>query len=206
MRSIYYCDSCNDEFSSYDECEKHELDCGKTIKKWCYKCGKTHEWNTKDDWAFTYNEEWHYIGLGRQGYGSSLDGSDVNFEICDDCLYEYIGSFTVEGREKIHNSGSNAYLPTEIWIREAKGELTDEEYEEYGMYSPRQKKAYQERFPVCERVKIYEYDDGSCGSRCDRGAFGNSDGSAEGHQTQSECFSCQKFKKRVGEIARVKIV
>lgn len=94
------------------------------------------------------------------------------------------------------NSGSNYLMSPEDWIREAKGEFTDEEYEAYYMYSPRQIKAYEERYPICNKVKIVEYKDGSRGSNCHIWAFGNDQGSAEGHQPSVKCFECEHFEKR----------
>ena len=34
---IWGCDKCDAEFEDYDECEKHEKSCGKTIT--CFRCG-----------------------------------------------------------------------------------------------------------------------------------------------------------------------
>ncbi|KAF6620521.1 hypothetical protein HFE03_07670 [Paenibacillus sp. EKM102P] len=195
----FQCEKCEEVFTDEGNCANHEANCCPEETRWCYKCGKTETWNEKDDWAFSYQEQWHTINLGRVGYGSSLDACDVEFTICDDCLYGFIDTFTIEGQEKIHNSGSNGDLPTDIWIREARGELSDEEYEDYGMYSPRQIKAYKERFPICEKVIIYEYEDGSRGSHCCNFTFGDREGKADrnGH---SKCFDCVSFKERTGEI------
>lgn len=188
-------------FPSSSECEEHEVSCSTIETRWCYKCGKYEEWDSKDELAFMHDERWHHIDLGRPGYGSSLDGCEVNFMICDDCLYAFVDSFVIEGQEKIHNSGSNADLPTDIWIKEAKGELTDEEYEECGMYSPRQIKVYQERFPQCKHVSIVEQGNNRF-SRCPYGAFGDSDGNADELNACSECFNCQAFKIRDGDIQK----
>ena len=71
------------------------------------------------------------------------------------------------------------------------------------MYSPEERKAYQERFPICKNVKIKIYKDGSSSSCCMFGAFGNKDGTAKGHQTQSKCYNCTHFELREGEIMTI---
>lgn len=53
------------------------------------------------------NQCWS-IRLGQAGYGSKLDGSELNFELCDDCLYDLIKSFN--HADDIIYSGSNARL------------------------------------------------------------------------------------------------
>lgn len=78
----------------------------------CDKCAKEIEYTTKDecsdDFDFAANECWE-IRLGRAGYGSRLDGSEVNFDLCDDCLVDFVNTFYKEGKERVHNSGSNAW-------------------------------------------------------------------------------------------------
>lgn len=193
----YNCEICESTFSSESDCATHEENCRPHIESFtCDKCGETEEWEKNDDWAEINHEGCHYINLGQMGYGSGLDGSIVKFQICDKCLIEFVKSFTLEGQEKILNSGSSHYMPSEDWIREAKGEFSDEDYEDHGMYSPRQIKAYEVRFPVCNKVFINVYKDGSSGSRCAYGAFGHKDGTAEGHQPSQNCYECESFKLR----------
>jgi hypothetical protein len=151
----------------------------------CDKCGQ----------VITFSERCHHINLGRPGYGSGLDGCDVEFNLCDDCLIAFINTFTVEGQEKVHNSGSNAYLDTDTWIKLHKGEMSDEEKEEHGLISNRQRQAYYERYPVCSRVKIKEYNDGSKGSSCGS-AFGKGNGEADSLNVWTECYGCESFRQR----------
>jgi hypothetical protein len=193
----YNCEICESTFLSESECVSHEENCKPHIESFtCDKCGEKEEWEKNDVWAETNHEGCHYINLGQMGYGSGLDGSNVNFQICDKCLIGFVKSFTLEGQEKIFNSGSSHYMSSEDWIRETKGEFSDEDYEAHGMYSPRQRKAYEERFPVCDEVSINVYKDGSQGSSCIMGAFGNKDGTAEGHQSSTRCFGCELFETR----------
>lgn len=38
FEEIWACEKCDAQFEDYDECEKHEKSCGKTIT--CFKCGR----------------------------------------------------------------------------------------------------------------------------------------------------------------------
>lgn len=83
----------------------------KTAKMYfqCDKCGKEVEIDITGN---TYIDELHKDGywsidLGRPGYGSCFDGCDLKFDVCDDCLKEWIDSFKYKNR--IYNSGSNMY-------------------------------------------------------------------------------------------------
>jgi hypothetical protein len=192
-KETFTCDKCELEFDDEQECIEHEEFCGKSVIVKCDKCGK--EEDIGDDEYGWKSEGWYNINLGRQGYGSGLDGCDVQFLLCDDCLIELVRSFTWEGQEKVLNSGSNSYLSSEDWIKLHKGEMSDKEMEEFGFYSPRQVNAYKERFPICDKVNIIEYKDGSRGSRCPKMAFGDEHGNC-GLNTSSECFECPSFKER----------
>lgn len=199
MKTSFGCEKCEEEFQSEEDCMKHEQNCSKIESRWCYKCGKTASWEKGDTWSFAEEQSWHHFDIGQAGYGSGFDGCEIAFVLCDQCLSEFISSFVLEGQEKVDNSGSNCYLPTEVWLKEKRGELTDEEYEEWGMCSPRQEKAYKERFPVCNNVKIKAYKDGSRGSNCSRGASGDGEGKCR-IDVSDECFGCTVFKQRKGEI------
>ena len=77
------------------------------IKYICSKCGKSIELD--DDYTDTddkYEQEWdaeqfHMFSIPYVGYGSSFDGCNGEFTLCDDCLYELVDSFTAEGKEKV---------------------------------------------------------------------------------------------------------
>jgi hypothetical protein len=81
----------------------------------CDKCLKEITYTTKDqyrkDFEFSANECWE-IKLGRAGYGSKFDGSEVNFDVCDDCLHEFVNSF--KNSAVVFNSGSNAWYGDEV--------------------------------------------------------------------------------------------
>jgi DNA-directed RNA polymerase subunit RPC12/RpoP len=130
MRTLYYCEKCGKEFADQDFCQDHEDKCGKIYTFTCSKCGKEIKYilnsNTDQiDLWINSNMIWN-IHLGRAGYGSKLDGCDIKFGLCDECLYQLIDSFTLEGQEQVHNSGSNQYLSSKDWIKAQKGELSEE--------------------------------------------------------------------------------
>ena len=174
------------------------------IKYTCSKCGKELEVDDDylddgDKYAQAWDaEEFHMFSIPYVGYGSSFDGCNGEFTLCDDCLYELVNSFTMEGKEKVWNTGSNKDCDTETWIKYEKGELTDEEVENETPYlSNRQIEAYRERYPLCDKVKNYVYSDKSYGSNCHRCAFGELDGKLDkAGNISSDCYNCTDFNKR----------
>jgi hypothetical protein len=73
------------------------------IKCTCDRCGKVIELTPEqiEDGAF-----WS-VNLGRPGYSSKMDGSDINWDVCDECMFEIINEF--KHKDRILNSGSNTY-------------------------------------------------------------------------------------------------
>jgi hypothetical protein len=114
-------------------------------------------------------------------------------------ILEFVNNMPIEGKELFFNrysSGDSYYMESQDWIDYELGILPHEKCKEYCMYSPDEERAYQEKFPICDNVKIVKYEDGSQGLRCPFGAFGNKDGTAQGHQTQNECYECRVFIPR----------
>jgi hypothetical protein len=89
----------------------------------CDKCLNEITYTTKDQYdsnfEFSANECWE-IKLGRAGYGSKFDGSEVDFDVCDDCLHEWVSSF--KNSEVVFNSGSNVWYGDEEWAEEKENE------------------------------------------------------------------------------------
>ena len=116
----FKCEKCGQEFEASEEfyAKEHEKNCGVLYKFVCDKCGKVIEYS-KDMYNDSYfnGEGCHCINLGRMGYGSRLDGCDVEFNLCDDCLVKLIQSFTWDGKEKVYNSGSSGYGSKEEWLK-----------------------------------------------------------------------------------------
>ncbi len=102
MIEKYVCEFCGEDFLDKDKCLKHEKQ--HTISSLtCNKCGKEITFSMKD--IYTFKNKRHIIDLGRMSYGSKLDGCDVYFTLCDDCLVEFIE--TLNNKEDIYNSGAN---------------------------------------------------------------------------------------------------
>lgn len=143
------------------------------------------------------NPEWWKLEevVGEDDWG----GSWYKYE---DDIFNFVKTLPLEGQELFWNRYStyNYCMEAQDWIDYELDILPHEKCKEYGMYSPEERKAYEERFPNCDKVKIVVYSDGSQGSRCPFGAFGNKDGTAEGHQTQTECYKCMAFKNRENNI------
>ena len=147
----------------------------------CNECmGETNP----DWWKLKEVEDEHLYG-----------GSYYEYE---DEILQFVESLPLEGQELFYNRFSTGgyYMEPQDWIDYELDILPHEKCKEYGCYSPQEREAYQERFPICDKVRIVVYNDGSKGSRCPFGASGNRDGTAEGHQTQEECYNCMAFQPR----------
>lgn len=76
----------------------------KIIKHTCYKCGKEEilpscaDYSLGDcsDEVFIAINRWHAVNAGEPGYGSKLDSSILNFELCDNCLLKIIEQFKLK--------------------------------------------------------------------------------------------------------------
>lgn len=122
----------------------------------------------------------------------------------DNEMYSYIDNLPLESRELVFNR--NAYgslvdcsMKPQDYIDYELDELPHKKCKQYGLYSPQEKAAYEERFPNCECVKIDKYKDGSQGSSCPYGAFGDRDGNV-GLNMYDECYMCSHYKPRNGDI------
>lgn len=187
----------------------------------CFKCLKIFN-----------DKSLHKIKIPAMGYGSGFDGWSTKIHLCDDCIegtqewwklkeineydfhesYQYedeifafVNKLPIEGMELFWNrySTDSYTMDSQDWIDYELGLLSHEKCRTYGRYSPQEENAYQQRFPICKDVKINLYSDGSKGACCPWGAFGNSDGTAKGHQTQSQCYDCTYFKIRENEIMTI---
>ena len=161
-------------------------------------------WSTEihlcDECIKETNPEWWKLEIIAEDYCEEYKYEDE--------IFGYIKTLPLESQELFYNRfidgwNSGYRMESQDWIDYELDLLPHEKCKEYGMYSPEERKAYQDRFPMCDKVKIVVYDDSSKGSRCPFGAFGNKDGTADGHQTQDECYKCTNFKIREGEIMTV---
>ncbi len=107
MKTLYVCEKCGKTFDTLEEYNQHEVNCNIVNIFTCDKCGKTIQWKQNDPHAFALQNKCHNINLGILGYGSKLDGSNVNFNLCDDCLVSFIDTFI--HKDKIYYSGVFCY-------------------------------------------------------------------------------------------------
>lgn len=117
----------------------------------------------------------------------------------EDNIFEFIETLPIQGKELFKNQCSNGacayHTESQDWIDIKLGIAPDEVYKKYGMYSPSERKAYEERFPTCENVYLKTYKDGSGECRCNFGARGEKDGSC-GANISDGCFYCKHYKKK----------
>jgi len=75
------------------------------VKFQCDKCGIEYEYTPQKYYSDGEDGYWN-IDLGRAGYGSQhFDGCDLKFDICDNCLYEFV--LTFKHKDRIFDSGRN---------------------------------------------------------------------------------------------------
>ena len=139
------------------------------------------------------NAEWWKLEV----VSGEFDWSGSWYKYEDD-IFNFINTLPLEGQELFWNrySTDSYQMDGQDWIDYQLDLLPHEKCKDYGLYSPQEEEAYQSQFPICDKVKIVVYGDGSKGSRCPFGAFGNDDGTAKGHQTQGECYECIMFTER----------
>lgn len=168
-----------------------QFDCWSTKIQLCHECLKK------------TNLKWWELEIEKFAEYDWCEKYKYEYEI-----FNYIDTLPVEGQELFYNRYSNGdcyYMKPQDWIDYRLNVLPHDKCKKYGLYSPEERQAYQERFPICKYVQLIKYKDGSSGCRCVRGAFGNKDGTAKGHQTQSECYNCTYFEVRKGEIMTVDV-
>lgn len=124
-------------------------------------------------------------------------------------IFEYIKQMPLAGQELFYNhyaygACADSNMESQDWIDYELGILSHEKCKEYCMYSPQEKKAYKDRFPNCKNVEIKIYSDGSKGSRCYMGAWGDENGNCE--NMSDKCYLCDRYEERSGEIKVVDTV
>ena len=117
-------------------------------------------------------------------------------------IHNLIKSLPIQGQELFENSLSYGAcagynMNPQDWIDIELGIAPDSLYKEYGLYSPSEIKSYHDRFPVCDKVYLYTYSDGSSCTRCSDilGATGNKDGSCNVN-ISTACHRCTRFNVR----------
>jgi hypothetical protein len=69
----------------------------------CDRCGKEDKFNkqSKESWLDFKENEWHNIKIPTSGYGSILDGCKIEFDLCDQCLFEIVKSLSERTQNRI---------------------------------------------------------------------------------------------------------
>ena len=177
--------------------------------KLCFKCLKESE-NVK-----TYH-------IFNRGFGSDFDSSDTKLQLCEHCdddklemyfdeqptinnyweeykyeekINNFVSTLPIQGKELFNNTcmSSNYNIDPQDWIDMQLDVAPDDVYKNYGMYSPSERKAYNDRFPTCAHVYKYIYNDNSGHCKCKYGAHGNLDGSCSLNMSD-ECYYCNKYE------------
>lgn len=63
------------------------------IKFTCPSCTKVIEFNEESPSSFEHENGIHFIDLGVLEYNSLYNGINMQFNVCDDCLHNWIESF-----------------------------------------------------------------------------------------------------------------
>jgi len=154
----------------------------------------------------TNPEWWKFKVCGNHDKYGSYDEYGEWYEYEKE-IYKFVKQMPLAGQELFYNHysyGACAHynMESQDWIDYKLGILSHDKCKEYGMYSPQEIKAYNDRYPNCKQVKIKVYSDGSKGSSCLWSAFGDGKGKC-GANISSKCFMCDSFEEREGEITVV---
>jgi len=113
-------------------------------------------------------------------------------------ILEFINTLPIQGQELFHTRfahGDKSYMEGQDWIDFELGILPHEECEKYGYYSPQEKNAYKERFPICQHPVNKIYNDDSKSSWCPFGSHGKYNQIC-GDGVCDDCYECTYFKER----------
>ena len=114
-------------------------------------------------------------------------------------ILDFVNSIPIEGKELFYaryGNGANADLMSgQDWIDYVLDILPHEKCKLYGCFSPDEIKSYDERFPICDKVKKVIYENKNYIVLKFRCPFGVDD-----TQTYSQCYECKLFVERNGEI------
>ncbi len=141
------------------------------------------------------NPDWWKLNI-IQGK-TNWDGEYYEYE---NEILQFIEQMPLPGQELFYNRYATGafvsyYMEAQDWIDYKLNILPHEKCKEYGLYSPQEKQAYKERFPICQHPVNIIYDDGSKGCWCPFGAHGKY-GQKEGLNICDECYECKYFEKR----------
>ena len=159
-----------------------------------------------------WNMEIVYGNMSYTKENGDLDVESVDEDIDQRYKYDYemdkyLSELPLESQELVYNSfseGTGYHMEPQDWIDYHLGVLPHEKCEEYGLYSPDEKKAYYERFPTCQYPVQITYDDGIKGCHCPFGAFGKyEDGKVIAENLSNRCYGCIYYKERTGTVLTI---
>lgn len=150
--------------------------------------------NLCDDCYKLTNPDWWKLNIIKGE--TDCDGKYYEYE---DKILQFVNQMPLAGQELFWNryaTGANAsYMEAQDWIDYELGILPHEKCKEYNLYSPQEKQAYRERFPVCQHPVNVIYKNGSNGCRCPFGAYGKYEQKV-GLNICDECYQCKYFEQR----------
>jgi len=116
-------------------------------------------------------------------------------------IFDFVRNMPIEGRELFNNrySTDNYQMEPQDWIDYELDILPHDRCKEYGMYSPQEIEAYNDRFPTCQHVANRIWNDGSKGSWCPFGASGDFNQICSINMSD-ECYLCKYFIERTTPI------
>ena len=117
----------------------------------------------------------------------------------EDDIINYINKLPIEGKELVLNRyawGNSVFsMTSQDWIDYNLKELSYDKCKEYGLISPEEKAAYEERFPKCKYPANFIFEDGSKTCYCAQGSYGEY-GQKIDDTLYMKCYNCPMFKKR----------
>lgn len=179
----------------------------------------------------------HEFEICDRGYGSIFDGFCSTVQLCDTCkdfidpqwfneepflkdsvfevynfedeIKKFIGTWIIENQEYVLNGLHGETMRRQDWIDYKNGILPENKMEGYGILSPRQEKAYNERFPTCNYPINIVYNlnsnSSSDSSRCEFDASGLYGQVADINLTASKCYLCEHYVERFEPIREMDV-
>lgn len=136
------------------------------------------------------------------------DLSGVWYEYEDEIL-NFVEQMPLAGQELFWNRYATGafvsyYMEAQDWIDYRLGILPHEKCKEYGLYSPQEIQAYEERFTSCQHPANRVYEDGTKNCWCPLGAYGEADQKIDNHNISEECYECKYYTLRKTPIIEIK--
>jgi hypothetical protein len=133
------------------------------------------------------------------------DGTYYEFE---SEIFKFVKQMPLAGQELFYNrygygACADVDMKPQDWIDFELDILPHAKCKKYHLYSPQEKKAYAERFPICQHPVNRVYKDNSSGCWCPFGAHGDY-GQKCGINISSDCYQCKQFSKRTTPIRDLK--